>query len=456
MGLSSEDDPERYCDASLRADDTVLDLPMQSHLFGGFESSCDFGSVLSSHDLTEDPLNGSLLNKGVEGGRSSFELVGTGYFQAMDKECDPDCPVDDPTKSQDEYQHNTTSVPLGKQLTGFSPTFANSILSPINTNAHLYRPSVSRPPSQLRNEYNPDAYAFARPLNMPTQGYPQHMTSSPSHYISNAQRGMLGSQGYQSFQETNMRPHTQEPRVIHQMGYNPSLHASHNQSRSVYPDLSPVSHVSHGLSNNEIPQGGVRYSRRLDIPVPSTPPNTYASHVRNGQHHPSDSGSSPCSVSIKHEVSAAGSPLVKKVSRKAKRRKGANQIEEPEDESLLYAKSDGQYIEELMEAMTDETAAEDNPGMQATWNKIRDTKLERLQTTCVELLNLIKRAQQEQLGDKKPVHLYPDFDHRFRETCAALRTQKTVCKHLMEAPYSHTVANDPTYAAQVGSPVQKA
>ena len=30
-----------------------------------------------------------------------------------------------------------------------------------------------------------------------------------------------------------------------------------------------------------------------------------------------------------------------------------------------------------------------------------------------------------------------------------IKTQKTICKHLLEEEYSRTVANDPTFAAQV-------
>ena len=35
-----------------------------------------------------------------------------------------------------------------------------------------------------------------------------------------------------------------------------------------------------------------------------------------------------------------------------------------------------------------------------------------------------------------------------------IKTQKTICKHLLEEEYSRTVANDPTFAAQVNLDAQ--
>ena len=35
-----------------------------------------------------------------------------------------------------------------------------------------------------------------------------------------------------------------------------------------------------------------------------------------------------------------------------------------------------------------------------------------------------------------------------------IKTQKTICKHLLEEEYSRAVANDPTFAAQVNLDAQ--
>lgn len=184
---------------------------------------------------------------------------------------------------------------------------------------------------------------------------------------------------------------------------------------------------------------------------PSTPPNLYAPLVGSSESNLSFVESSP--DFIKHESSSAGSPsiAVKKVTRKIRTRVATKSLDVVDVDNVSYTKSDGEYIEELVDAMTDMSQAEDNVGMKSTWSKILVKKANKIRPMCVEMLGLLKRAVNEQLGDKTSANSYPDFDHRFREFCDAARTQKTIGKHLMEAPYAHTVANDPTYAASVGS-----
>lgn len=183
---------------------------------------------------------------------------------------------------------------------------------------------------------------------------------------------------------------------------------------------------------------------------PSTPPNLYAPLVGSSSSSLSFVGSSP--DFIKHESSSAGSPSIpaRRVIRKVRTRVATKSMDVTNVDNVPYSKSDGEYIEELMDAMTDMSQAEDNVGMKATWSKILVKKANKIRPMCVEMLGLLKRAVNEQLGDKRSANSYPDFEHRFQEFCDAARTQKTIGKHLMEAPYSHTVANDPTYAASVG------
>ncbi len=183
---------------------------------------------------------------------------------------------------------------------------------------------------------------------------------------------------------------------------------------------------------------------------PSTPPNLYAPLVGSSESNLNFVDSSP--DFIKEESSSAGSPSIpaRRVVRKVRTRKATKSLNVVDVDNVPYLKSDGEYVEELMDAMTDMSQAEDNFGMMATWSKILVKKADKIRPKCVEMLGLLKRAENEQLGDKTSVNPYPDFEHRFREFCDAARTQKTIGKHLMEAPYSHTVANDPTYAASVG------
>ena len=71
-----------------------------------------------------------------------------------------------------------------------------------------------------------------------------------------------------------------------------------------------------------------------------------------------------------------------------------------------------------------------------------------------------------EVGEKKSANIYSTFDERFKsvrktlQVCLNLgvnrlyhvdisQTQKTVCKHLMEEPYSHQVVTDPKEARRV-------
>lgn len=182
---------------------------------------------------------------------------------------------------------------------------------------------------------------------------------------------------------------------------------------------------------------------------PSTPPNFHLPYM--GVNHGDLSFSDSSAERIKHEDASTSSPSTpaKRPTRKVRSRVSTRSSEVVDVSTVLYSKSDKEYVEEMVNAMTDMSQAEDNIGMKATWNKILLNKGDKIRPKCVEMLSLLKRAVDEQLGEKKCANVYNDFDHRVKEFCDAVRTQKTVSKHLMEAPYSHTVANDPTYAASV-------
>ncbi|KAK4692019.1 hypothetical protein P7C71_g5107, partial [Lecanoromycetidae sp. Uapishka_2] len=108
---------------------------------------------------------------------------------------------------------------------------------------------------------------------------------------------------------------------------------------------------------------------------------------------------------------------------------------------------DRAHIDTLISAMMDGTEAQDNDGMIKTWNKISQNNEAKLEEKCTQFLILLKEAQQQTIGEKKSFNQYENFQARFEAMCNTLRTQKTVCKHLLEPDYSHTVANDPIYAA---------
>ena len=465
MGLEVENDSSHRTDFKFCAGSDGVDFPLNYDILGDL-GYCNFGPMLTSQDMTEDPLNNSLLNKGFEAASSPFSMAKSEPSENISAN-GQDSAIARPQETvsmmnaHNEHQHRALSSSTGMH-TGFSHVASSNAI--VNTNptsiaTHRSRPSMTRPSSLLRNEYRPETPPIGSSSTMAGHAHPQAFTSSPSRYVLRAQPGPLPSQTIQPFQESNMRSSYHQHRTyntIHQLGYDPNFQVTQSQPHSAYPDPrhyahNPSSQASYGLLNQQTPQCDGRHAQQLAITHPSTPPNTVASRVRSDQSSTGKSMSSPSSDSIKREQSTSGSPVTKKESRKGARRKPGSQLISTNEGGSSLTEADARYVEDLIHAMTDGTDAEDNPGMQNTWNKIRENKAANVREKCIELLDLLKRAQHEQLVDRKAANPYPDFDHRFEEMCVALKTQKTICKHLLEAPYSHTVANDPTYAAQVGS-----
>ena len=354
------------------------------------------------------------------------------------------------TNQNNQYQHSAfASLP-----TQYTNDYLNT--SPVNISNHTSRPHKQQRTSQLRNEYNPEAESseYSGVMTGPSHGF--HITTSPANYVTRP-ASTQAAQRSRSFQESNVRSSAHrayDNMAIHQFGYRPNYQSSQPQLRSSYHEsqqLHPSGQLSYGLNDQQLPSQIQQYESATT--QPSTPPTLHPSCIRNDfSSSPMIRDSSNSSVGIKHEPSTSGSPLkdkeTRKESRKRPRRKTIALTDTFDEADVSTSTLDSHYVQNLMDAMVDEEEAEDNPGMQSTWNKIKENKQHKLRETCVGLLGLLKRAQREQLGEKKAVNPYPDFDHRFEEMCAALRTQKTICKHLMEPPYAHTVTNDPTYAAQ--------
>ena len=60
-----------------------------------------------------------------------------------------------------------------------------------------------------------------------------------------------------------------------------------------------------------------------------------------------------------------------------------------EDEVQLpdsVSEEDGPLVRRLIAAMTDASVAEDNEGMKKTWNKIRSSRMQRVQEKAIEML----------------------------------------------------------------------
>ena len=454
--MEADGDPFIINDAEFPRDSCRTDESLSCQIFGDMNPPYDFGPMLSSDNLNTEPSSDSLLNEGLEGGYAPYDPS-----QPESSYCDNGAiETRVPTSSQNnQYQHQNSIDNLSGLNTIYSPSASgNALLNTkpgynLNHPLQTYTPFTARIPSSLRNEYLPgDPYGVSSSI-MAGYDHENYISSSPWRHKSNTRSGQLEFRNSQSLHQNDLQLSLSQPQnnnTSQQAIFDPSSLLNQRQLlQSIYNDQQQHTHhpsgqLNYGLAQQR-PQDDERHTPSAQ---PCTPPSR-----RTPLHVDSSvsvmSMSSPQGVGIKREESASGSPLAKKRPRKGTRRKAKEPHVISDDDDQFITKSDSVYVKELVNAMNEGAEAEDNPGMQNTWRKIQENKADKVREKCVEMLSLLKRAQHEQLVDKKAVNPYPNFDHRFDETCAALRTQKTVCKHLMEAPYSHIVANDPTYAAQV-------
>ncbi|KAL6719393.1 hypothetical protein ACLMJK_003632 [Lecanora helva] len=477
MGFEAEADPFDCQALDVLEQEHGVEVAFNSQVFGVMDGQYDFDSMLSSQELGADSLSQSLLNEGTGGVCTPYDLTQS-EPSSFSHHKDPSI-VGPITNQAGQHQNE------GQQNHAVNSTSV-SHSTVVNTPRPL-RPFTTRPPSLLRNEYRPESPIDAQSRTMANQAYQNYLTSSPSKYMLSAPSGSsthqnaqssLGNFGQSSLEQSRnfitshighdpssfdvgqyqrLAPY-RAPQAYNyippsQQAYGPSTPQGYQigmRRRRELSDMQPSTppNPSVPLRNNNSNNPRMRMSRQVTEVQPSTPPNL-AVQEHYDTNHSREHKSSPDSTVVKREETALQSPLFKPQARKTTRRKTVVSHGVSEDDGLQLTKSDASYIEGLVAAMTDADEAEDNPGMQSTWRKIRENKAARLRETCEDMFNVLKRAQREQLVDRKAVNVYPSFDYRFEETCSTLRTQKTVCKHLMEAPYSHTVANDPTYAAQV-------
>ena len=339
------------------------------------------------------------------------------------------------------YVHNVQNE-LNELNRGWAVDTPSTATSPANNIVdNTFNPFVPYRRSNLRHEYIPSTRESNLSFDFnfdPAINFQQSKnTTSPRHYRGALfpEFGLMATAGY-GFEESNERTPTQpffNPTQMH-LNYSDPQQSSHNDheiTSTALPSLvesnldqSHDTHLAQSCATPTMSEAPARKGRTKTITQPSNPKRRF-----------------------KREVTPVSSPQpARELRRSVRRTVEPSQINHSVP---IYGKPDDQYLDELVNAMVDDNDAEDNQGMLSTWSKIRDTKYPKVRAKAEEMLELIKLAQCQPLGDKKAVTQYMNFEHRFQQTVLALRTQKTVCKHLMEAPYSHIVANDPTFAAQV-------
>ncbi|KAF6229006.1 hypothetical protein HO133_007120 [Letharia lupina] len=284
----------------------------------------------------------------------------------------------------------------------------------------------------------------------------------------NPSRGSQVLQNHQPFQESSLRTS-----VTSNSGQNP-WEAGHFQ-KPQYPDPQPMFQQQ---SIRSPYMGHHHLSGSPGKSMPSHSPKQYRmqlSDTRDARfmsQEPTNSsfnGSSP--MSVKRELSSPGSDHVVSTpnfkSQMApreiqKKRRVKQELKSNDDNEVVIdpvalqtadlthlSPTDHTNVAALVDAMHNTDNVEDNLGMQKTWEKVRKAKALRIREVCVDLLNLTKQAQQQEgtpLGEKRPINQYSSFEKRFDALCETLTFQKTVCKHLIEPPYSYSVVDDPQYA----------
>ena len=473
MGLEIEEDSYSGTDSKLFEEVNRIGIPGSSNTFHNLELPCDLNSILSSESSAQDFLSNSLLNKGLEGVFNPHNIKG-GETQGLVYAGDQNSPgmkpgamisttdVSSTTNLHNQYQHNTNfgnDVDQGASALVL-PVTPNIKTIPSSIAPHHPRPSIPRSSSLLRNEYLPDTTSSSpTTTTIAGQIHSQYATSSPSRYAMYPS-GRYAAQSLRPFQGSNMSssyPQFRGYNTAQQLGYGTDHQTASFQSPAY---LSPWQYtynssnqISYGLDVQDVPQLEARQQSQQEEAAaqPVTPPNMLTSKLHMDQQTPNVGMPTPNSNSIKHEEAALAltSPLSQKVPRKGARRKSSALANQRVEDGLILTKTNEAYIEDLVDAMREDNQAEDNEGMKGTWTKMKLNQSERILEKCTDLLPVIKCAQREQSPGKKTSACFANFDKRIKEVCTTLRSQKTVCKHLLEPPYSHTVAGDPVYAAQV-------
>ncbi|KAL8904006.1 MAG: hypothetical protein Q9207_003553 [Kuettlingeria erythrocarpa] len=92
--------------------------------------------------------------------------------------------------------------------------------------------------------------------------------------------------------------------------------------------------------------------------------------------------------------------------------------------------------------------AQDNPGMINQWMKLRQDH-SRVEQACWRVLDMCMRIHVEGVPlvpNKASCQRYSKMKYRWGAICKGLKTQKTMCKHLLGADFSAQLVNDPETA----------
>lgn len=379
---------------SLNMSDTIekVELNGLEKAFGDAKGDDDllkdaFGDDLGvcpgiGNDNTSGPedynLNGNLLDRGFENTSSTLTMM---------------TPMSTPNRIKREIQPQSAERNSNVQQAWHSEHMRAGPRSPVS-HAQVVRSNPAnglphalsngsqhfRNPSNLRHQFNPDNLHRASSPSLISQSpvpyaTPASQILNPFHYY--AAPNMF-SPIPQPFDESNLRNPVNQT-------YGTSMpNQANNQAYPVcsHPhNYSPIAQFHSPLGNVNTHYG-----------QPRTPPRML--NLGEFQHTPDVNGSG---TSVIRRVTAQNSPKpqVKREDSTRKRpRKAAPSIvsEDEEDEKddfqlpSTVPEADAPLIRRLIAAMTDGSAAEDNEGMKKTWQKIRTTKVQRVQERAVQML----------------------------------------------------------------------
>ncbi|KAL8870104.1 MAG: hypothetical protein Q9174_003775 [Haloplaca sp. 1 TL-2023] len=107
-------------------------------------------------------------------------------------------------------------------------------------------------------------------------------------------------------------------------------------------------------------------------------------------------------------------------------------------------------IDRMLRCMLDVDSAQDNIGMVRQWRKLRQDEA-RVEQAAWRILDMVLQIHLEgkpMLPNKPSCNRYGSMMERWDAICRGLRTQKTMCKHLLGAEFTAQLVNDPLTATQ--------
>ncbi|KAL8788955.1 MAG: hypothetical protein Q9195_007071 [Heterodermia aff. obscurata] len=216
-----------------------------------------------------------------------------------------------------------------------------------------------------------------------------------------------------------------------------SLSNSPSSGRGFHTDMTPNTFQSPHQSNQTPDQ---KFYQNVALKHLSSLPSDYAVRPQQG-----------FNSSMKKENSSpeSASGALRKVKRDSRHVVSRRDSQGSGSQSSTVDSTDQNLINLMYEAMMDTDHTEDNPGMIKTWNGLRK-ETNKVRKVCEQLLETCYALEHNGAPLQTAIKTqfsYESIPHRVDELCKAFRTQKTMCKHLMEAPYIYQVVDDPKLAA---------